>query len=97
MKLSDLFVDAGEPDRLSHTKLWANIAYAASTVAFVYQAYKGTLDSDVWALYLGIVGAHSTASKFLSLKFRQPRQMPVGSPYGPQPQYNDAPYTPPPI
>ena len=54
MKLKDLVTDSAEPDRMSHTKLWANIAYATATVVFAMQSYKGTLDADVWLIYLGV-------------------------------------------
>lgn len=68
MKWSDLITDAADRDRASHTKVWSNIAYAASTVVFVMQAIKQTLTAEVWLIYLGIVGAHSAASKLLSLR-----------------------------
>jgi hypothetical protein len=69
MTLSDLVVDSQDPNRISHTKLWSNIAYAAATAVFIVQAWKGTLQPDVWFIYLGIVGTHTTASKFLSMKY----------------------------
>jgi len=60
--------DAGT-GQLSHTKLWANIAYASATGAFLYAVYAGTATADIWLVYLGVVGASATASKYLSLKF----------------------------
>lgn len=68
MKLSDLVQDAGT-GQLSHTKLWANIAYAAATVAFVKQAWAGTLTGEIWLFYLGVVGAHGTLSKLISMRY----------------------------
>jgi hypothetical protein len=66
MRLSDLFTEDG---KLSHTKCWSNIAYATATVVFMVQAYKGTLNSDVWLIYLAVVGTHTAASKFLGMKY----------------------------
>lgn len=68
MKLADLVRDPGT-GLLSHTKLWANIAYAAATAAFLKQAWAGTITSDIWLFYLGIVGAHSAISKFISMRY----------------------------
>lgn len=70
MKLRDLFTDAGGKT-LSHTKLWSNIACAAATVAFIKQAWAGTLTAEIWLAYLGCVAGAATASKFLSLKYQQ--------------------------
>ena len=68
MTPSDLIRDAGT-GMASHTKLWANVAYASATAAFGWQVYHGTASGDIWLLYLGIVGASATASKFLSLRY----------------------------
>jgi len=66
--LKDLVTDSGT-GQLSHTKIWANVAYASSTIGFLYAVYKGTAGAEIWFAYLGIVGASATASKLLSLKF----------------------------
>jgi hypothetical protein len=68
MNLKDLITDAGT-GQLSHTKLWANIAYASATVAFLYAVHKDSATADVWLIYLGVVGASATVSKLLSLKY----------------------------
>lgn len=75
MKLSDLFRDPGT-GQLSQTKLWANIAYAAATAAFVKQAWAGTLTPDVWLFYLGTVGAHTAVSKLISMRYGGDRAQP---------------------
>lgn len=54
---------------LSHTKLWANIAYAAATVAFVRLNWMGQAEAEIWWAYLSCVAGAVTASKFLSLKY----------------------------
>lgn len=68
MRLSDLITDAGT-GQLSHTKLWANVAYAAATWAIINAAVMAELSPDLLLIYLGIVGASATASKFLSLRY----------------------------
>ncbi|MBI5816701.1 MAG: hypothetical protein HZB29_13950 [Nitrospinae bacterium] len=68
MPIKDLVTDPGT-GQMSHTKLWANIAYASSTGAFVYTVIIGSATADIWLIYLGIVGASATASKFLSLRY----------------------------
>ena len=68
MKLTDLITDAGT-GMLSHTKVWANIAYASATIAFIYMSYAGTASPDIWMVYLASIGASATLSKLLSLKY----------------------------
>ena len=71
MKLSDLIKDAGT-QQMSHTKLWANIAYATATIAFAYMCYAGTATAEIWLIYIGSIGASTTLSKLLSLKYGVP-------------------------
>lgn len=68
MKLADLVRDSST-GQLSHTKLWANIAYAVATVSFGWMNFKGTASADIWFIYLGVVAASATASKAISKKF----------------------------
>lgn len=55
--------------KLSHTKVWSNIAYGTATIVFIYQAYNQTLTADIWLIYLGVVGAHSAVSKAITAKY----------------------------
>jgi hypothetical protein len=71
MKLSDLVTDAGT-GMLSHTKIWANVAYASATAAFLYEVYKNTATPEIWLIYLAGIGASATLSKLLSLKYIAP-------------------------
>lgn len=66
MNLIDLVSRDG---RLSHTKIWANIGYAAATVSFVRLNWVGQAETEVWWAYLSCVAGAVTASKFLSLKY----------------------------
>ncbi len=68
MKLSDLLKDAGT-GQLSHTKLWANVAYLSATVSFCWMSYKGTATGEIWIIYLGVLGVHGAASKLIGLKY----------------------------
>lgn len=56
---------------ISHTKLWSNIAYLATTIIIINQAIACTLTAEFLLIYLGIVGGHTTASKFLALKYNK--------------------------
>lgn len=69
MNAADLITDVGT-GRTSHTKLWANVAYAVSTFAVVWMTFKGTLTGEILLIYLGVVGAATTASKFLSMRYK---------------------------
>lgn len=70
MRLSDLIVDPGT-GMLSHTKLWAHIAYATVTASFLHMTVSDNPPGlDLWLVYLGIVGGHGLVSKFLSLKYK---------------------------
>ena len=51
--------------RVSHSKLWANIACAAGTVKFVMLPDPS---AEIWAVYLGIVGGYAVARSFVSVK-----------------------------
>lgn len=66
MNIKDLITDDANPDRISHTKLWSNIAHLTATAVFIKQAWANTLDYDIWLIYLGIVGAQGAAMAFLS-------------------------------
>lgn len=71
MKCSSLITDAGT-GQLSHTKIWANIAYIVATVAFLRQVFFAPVppDADIWLIYLGVIGSHCAVSKLISLRYR---------------------------
>ncbi|MXS82256.1 hypothetical protein [Nitrosomonas oligotropha] len=66
----ELITDAGT-GLLSHTKLWTNIAYLAATLAFLHATLFAATppESEIWLIYLGVVGAHNVSSKILSMKY----------------------------
>jgi hypothetical protein len=64
MKLADLITDQNG-GHMSHSKLWANVAYAVVTGILVWKAYKLNISDDLILYYLGIVALHATGSKFV--------------------------------
>jgi hypothetical protein len=67
MKVSDLFTNPAT-GRLSHSKLWANVACAVATVMFIQQGWRGTLGADIWLAYLGMVGGYSAARSWIATR-----------------------------
>ncbi|TCP09259.1 hypothetical protein EV683_12929 [Crenobacter luteus] len=65
MRLADLFTNPAS-GRLSHSKLWANVACATATGMFVYQGVAGALTAEVWLIYLGVVGGYSAARSWIA-------------------------------
>ncbi|WP_293766373.1 hypothetical protein [uncultured Aquitalea sp.] len=57
MALRDLVT--GADGKLSHSKLWPNVASAAATVMFCWKGWKGTDTYDIWLVYLACVGGYS--------------------------------------
>ena len=70
MSLRDLV--AGVDGKLSHTKLWPNIASAVATAVFAFKGFKGTLTADEWFVYLGCVGGYSAIIQGIRAFGRQP-------------------------
>ena len=52
---------------LSHSKLWSNIAYAAATWMFIRINIDGTATTEHWLIYLGVIGGHAAASKWIAI------------------------------
>lgn len=65
MKLAELITNP-DTGRLSHTKLWANVACAASTAVFLKQGWAGTLSTESWLVYLGVVGGYVVAQRWVA-------------------------------
>ena len=51
--------------KISHSKVWANIACGAATYKFVMLPEPS---SEIWAVYLGIVGGYAVARAMVSVK-----------------------------
>lgn len=63
MSIKDMITNSD--GKLSHTKVWTNIAYAAATAKFIIE----DAPPDIWLIYLGVVGAHGLLSKAVSIKY----------------------------
>lgn len=57
MKILDLITNP-QTGRLSHTRLWANVASLIASVQFVR---LNTTDWQLWLVYLGLVGGYAVA------------------------------------
>lgn len=61
-KLFELIANP-QTNRLSHTRLWANVASLVATIQFVR---LNTSDWQLWLVYLGCVGGYAVARRFLA-------------------------------
>lgn len=59
----------GTDGKLSHTKIWSNIANATSTWIVIKMAFLGTLTPDIFMIYLIFVGASRLGSEFIARKY----------------------------
>lgn len=57
--------------KVSHSKLWANVACAAATYKFVVAP---DAPSEIWAVYLGVVGGYAVARSYVSVKRQEVEQ-----------------------
>mgnify|MGYP001619365518 CR=1 FL=1 len=55
--------------KVSHTKFWANIAYATATVIISVVTYKDKLTWELFVIYLAVVGGSAIASKLVALRY----------------------------
>lgn len=65
MAVLDLISDA-RTGKLSHTKLWGNLANATATGMFVYQGVTAQLTPAIWLAYLGTVGGYVAVLRGIS-------------------------------
>ena len=64
MGIFDIFKNPAT-GKVSHSKLWANVACAAGTYKFRILPDPSV---EIWAVYLGIVGGYAVARSFVSVK-----------------------------
>ncbi|POZ63587.1 hypothetical protein [Chromobacterium alticapitis] len=65
MHLADLLCSP-HSRRISHSRLWANVACAAATAMFVRDGWRGALTPDIWVIYLGVVGGYSASLRMIA-------------------------------
>lgn len=73
-KLLELFTNPAT-NRLSHTRLWANVASLVATIQFIR---LNTDDWELWLVYLGSVGGYAVARKFLASRDNASQSSDVG-------------------
>lgn len=64
MGIFDIFKNPAT-GKVSHSKLWANVACAAGTYKFLILPDPSM---EIWAVYLGIVGGYAVARSLVSVK-----------------------------
>lgn len=64
MGIFDIFKNPAT-GKVSHSKLWANVACAAGTYKFLILPDPS---AEIWAIYLGIVGGYAVARSLVSVK-----------------------------
>ena len=64
MGIFDIFKNPAT-GKVSHSKLWANVACAAGTYKFLILPDPS---AEIWAVYLGIVGGYAVARSLVSVK-----------------------------
>ncbi len=78
MALRDLIT--GVDGKLSHAKLWPNVASATATGMFIYQGITRQLTFDTWLIYLGCVGGYSAIIQALGAwRGRSLQEVPDGT------------------
>ncbi|AYQ37074.1 hypothetical protein BLA9940_02589 [Burkholderia aenigmatica] len=78
MHISDLIT--GHDGKLSHAKLWPNVAAAVTTGMFIYQGYRNQLTFDTWLIYLGCVGGYSAVIQAIgAYRGRAPKEASSGN------------------
>lgn len=73
-KLLELFANP-TTNRLSHTRLWANVASLLATIQFIR---LNTDDWELWLVYLASVGGYAVARKFLTSRDNASQSSDVG-------------------
>lgn len=64
MGIFDIFKNPAT-GKVSHSKLWANVACAAGTYKFLILPDPS---AEIWVIYLGIVGGYAVARSLVSVK-----------------------------
>ena len=63
--LKGMFFRGGD---FSHTKLWSNVGYAVFTWAVIHKTLNASVSDELYLIYIGVVAAHTSFSRFLSNK-----------------------------
>jgi len=66
-RLAELVTDPAT-GRLSHTKLWPNIANAAATVIFLREGWDHRLTPEIWGVYITGMGGYTVLMRYVNSK-----------------------------
>ncbi|WP_459199064.1 hypothetical protein ACQVRX_11305 [Ralstonia pseudosolanacearum] len=66
-RLAELVTDP-ETCRLSHTKLWPNVANLAATAIFMREGWDHRLTPEIWGVYLAAVGGYTVLMRLATRK-----------------------------
>jgi len=64
-KIGELVVS--QDGKLSHTRLWSNVAYLVGTWMFIRANLSAPPDVNLWMVYLGVIGGHTAISKLITV------------------------------
>ncbi len=67
-RFSDLYTNPAT-GRVSHSKVWSNIAYVVATFVIILLAVRDKLTADMFLIYLGGTSGTNLLSKGISLKY----------------------------
>ena len=56
-------------NKVSHSKVWSNVANLTATAIVLYWGYLGTLSDDMLLWYMLILSGHAATSKLIKNKF----------------------------
>lgn len=62
-------------DRVSQSKIWANIGSAVASWAFIYITLHDKMTWEIFFAYLGTVAGFTQVSKWLSYKYGGPQNV----------------------
>lgn len=70
LELSSMFTTKNDPNRISHTRFWSNVAYFVATITFIKLNFtENNYIVELWLIYLGIIGGNASISKLISMKY----------------------------
>jgi hypothetical protein len=67
MKFVDSLITAHN-GKVSHTRLWSNVAYSVATGIVIYLTINDKLTHEYFFTYLAVVACHASASKLIATK-----------------------------
>lgn len=70
LNLKTMFTTKNDPSSISHTRFWSNMAYFVATITFVKLNFRESeYITELWLIYLGIIGGNASINKYISMKY----------------------------